>query len=89
MRSTFPSLAHVAATILALGMFAPGVAQDAADTGVSKPRYTANGLEFPADAFGWVMLGADIGGDYATGAFDPNSTRRSVRSSAATSRASA
>ena len=71
MRSVFAPLARVAAAILAFAAFAPGVAQDTADTGISKARYTANGLEFPADAFGWVTLGADIGGDYASGAFDP------------------
>src|SRR5690349_6210014 len=71
MRSVFPSWAKVVAAILPFGALAPSVAQDSADTGVSKPHYAAGSLEFPTDAFGWVMLGADIGGDYATGAFDP------------------
>jgi hypothetical protein len=62
---------RLAVALFALGVLAPCLAQDTAGTGVSKARYTANGLEFPADALGWITLGADIGGDYATGAFDP------------------
>jgi hypothetical protein len=35
-------------------------------------RYSADSsLQFPPDTESWVFLGADIGGDYAPGRFDP------------------
>jgi hypothetical protein len=57
--------------LVALGALAPCAAQDLAESVASKARYTNGTLEFPPDTVGWVMLGADLGADYATGTFDP------------------
>ena len=69
--TTVRRFAMAAMALGSLAALAPSAAQETAETVASKARYTNGTLEFPPDSVSWVMLGADLGADYATGAFDP------------------
>jgi hypothetical protein len=73
MRSSlFPNL-RMPLALLATLLVASAVLAQTRPSGASldQARYGADGsLTFPADATGWVTLGASLGGDYAEGAFD-------------------